>query len=169
MGAGLDLNLLGRGTCFCAGLTRRRSTESPEFRKQNASSSGPDVCLGGELVLPLPDLAGLGGGLPDLPDAGAPWHGDWEIGQNCPSIGAGGCRRGAPAASKKVGLQAYHIINNVASNLLRVPAGGLDDFCRPLVASGVHVPAWNAAGLTSALTAERLPTVKSQRRRTSIP
>ena len=73
------------------------------------------------------------------------------------------------AMKKKVGLQAYHIINNVVRNLQRVPAGGLEDFCRLLAASGVHVPAWTATGLTSALTAVRWPTVKAQGRRTHIP
>ena len=120
--------------------------------------------MAGELCLPLPDLDGEAGGLPALPDAGAPLHGGWHIGENCPSIGAGGhCHE------KKVGLQAYHIINNVVRNLQRVPAGGLRDFCRLLAASGVHVPAWTATGLTSALTAVRWPTVKAQGRRTHIP
>ena len=119
--------------------------------------------MAGERCLPLPALAGEAGGLPALPEAGAPLDGGWSIGTNVPSIRVGGNH------SKKVGWKAYHIINNVVRHLERVPERGLKNFCSLLDASGVYVPAWSATGLTSALTAVRWPTVKAQGRRTHIP
>ena len=116
------------------------------------------------------ELPGLGlnsSSLPDLPDDPFKTDDGWTPGGNCPSIGAGGDR--LSGISKQVGLQAYHILNNIVTNFGKLPPAELRGMCRLFIASGVHVQKWTTPGLTSALTCVVFETVRSQTRRTTIP